>query len=519
MHDDLQVMRVNQMTKCLKDFQIPCRWVPDMGFGYGYPQYHYYGPLPYYLMGVTNLLKVDLFSSVKMGFILSLLLGNIFMFYLASYLWGNKAGLLSSIAYAYLPYRASDLFSRGAMAESWAFVFLPLIIWTTLRFLDSPSIKKMVTTGIAFSLLLLSHNVTTLTFGPLYLIFFYLSAKFRGWETKKILKYLSIILFYAVGLSAFFFLPAYLEKNLAHTESLTIGYFNYLAHFVSLKQLLFTSFWGYGSSEIGPTDDLSFFIGPVHLLLFGLAVFKSAKNHRSDNLNSKLIWIFSLLFLFSLFMTHQKSSFIWQIFPFLKYLQFPWRYLVPATFFMSLAIGYVFFKARNSPLLLSIMILLFLFNKSYFRPLHYVDITPTEKMTGHYYDKELTISIFDYLPKVAPLPPTQAVPLGPIFVNGIAALSNLQKSSASYSFDLIASQPGQIAFPIYNFKGWRVKLDGIDQKISNYSNLGLISVSFPQGSHYLAAKFESTPLRSLANTISLIFIFISIYLFKNQKYE
>ena len=68
MHDDMQGMRVNEMVKCFKDFQIPCRWVPSIGYNYGYPQFNYYGPLSYYVMSFFNLLGVGVFDSVKIGF-------------------------------------------------------------------------------------------------------------------------------------------------------------------------------------------------------------------------------------------------------------------------------------------------------------------------------------------------------------------------------------------------------------------------------------------------------------------
>jgi len=42
MQDDLQAFRIQQLDKCLDDGQIPCRWVPDAGYGYGYPQFNYY---------------------------------------------------------------------------------------------------------------------------------------------------------------------------------------------------------------------------------------------------------------------------------------------------------------------------------------------------------------------------------------------------------------------------------------------------------------------------------------------
>ena len=93
-----------------------------MGFGYGYPQFQYYGPLPYYFMGGLSLLGLDYLTVVKIGFMAALLLGNITMFFLGNYLYGPWGGLLSSLAYAYLPFRSSDVYSRGAMGESWAFV-------------------------------------------------------------------------------------------------------------------------------------------------------------------------------------------------------------------------------------------------------------------------------------------------------------------------------------------------------------------------------------------------------------
>ena len=46
MHDDLQMMRQLEMEKCFLDRQIPCRWIPDMGYGFGFPLFNFYPPLP-----------------------------------------------------------------------------------------------------------------------------------------------------------------------------------------------------------------------------------------------------------------------------------------------------------------------------------------------------------------------------------------------------------------------------------------------------------------------------------------
>jgi uncharacterized membrane protein len=51
MHDDTQVSRVVVMGRALIHGQFPVRWVSDLGYGYGYPLFNFYGPLPYYVGG------------------------------------------------------------------------------------------------------------------------------------------------------------------------------------------------------------------------------------------------------------------------------------------------------------------------------------------------------------------------------------------------------------------------------------------------------------------------------------
>lgn len=66
MHDDLQMMRQLQMEKCWQDRQIPCRWVPDMGYGFGYPLFNFYPPLPYYVGQVFRWLGSSFTGTAKL---------------------------------------------------------------------------------------------------------------------------------------------------------------------------------------------------------------------------------------------------------------------------------------------------------------------------------------------------------------------------------------------------------------------------------------------------------------------
>ncbi|GAF99922.1 unnamed protein product, partial [marine sediment metagenome] len=128
MHDDMQIMRIFELDKCFQDGQIPCRWVPDLGYSYGYPLFNYYPPLPYYLGELFYLLGFSLINSVKLLFGLGFILSGIFMYLLAREFWGNLGGFLAGIFYIYAPYHAVDVYVRGAMGEHWALVCFPLIL-------------------------------------------------------------------------------------------------------------------------------------------------------------------------------------------------------------------------------------------------------------------------------------------------------------------------------------------------------------------------------------------------------
>lgn len=521
MHDDLQVIRVYEMTKCLKDFQIPCRWVPDMGYRYGYPQFNFYGPLPYYIMSFINLLGVNLFDSVKIGFILPTILGNITMLLLGISLFGGVGGIIATILYAYMPYRASDTYIRGAIGEVWAFVFLPLIILSIRNLIKNPTLKNSAILAISFACLIATHNVTTLIFTPLALVYVVFLVIHKNKTNLShifldLKKYFFSFLWGGV-MAGFFMLPVLFEKKFAHTETMIGGYFDYRAHFVSLKQMFLTSFWGTGSSEIGPADDMSFFFSPVLLvLIFASLIFfvrKISKKKISEIDFTFAIFIF--LGLISSFMIHEKSSFVWSLVPTLEYLQFPWRFLLVANFFFILGIGYLFNRLRlkeNITIVVSIFLVSFLFSVSFFMPVMLKDLSIEEKMSGNFWDKQMTISIYDYLPTSAQTPPTSPAPVYPSSSTRYYSITNFRKGTNWYRFEYLSSEDSVITLNQLDYPGWQIK---VDNKIvsHNHNQDGLITFEVGSGKSTIFAKLNDTPVRLIGNVTSLVTISLAIFIF------
>ncbi|MDD4106997.1 MAG: hypothetical protein PHX84_03615, partial [Candidatus Shapirobacteria bacterium] len=129
MHDDMQMIRQLEMEKCLKDGQIPCRWTPDLGYGYGYPLFNFYPPMPYLVGQIYRTVGFSFLTSIKLTAITQIILSSLFIYLLSSSIFGPIGGFISSLFYTYAPYHALNIFVRGAMNEAWAAVFFPLIFY------------------------------------------------------------------------------------------------------------------------------------------------------------------------------------------------------------------------------------------------------------------------------------------------------------------------------------------------------------------------------------------------------
>jgi len=520
MHDDISAMRLLEVDKCLKDGQIPCRWVPDMGFGYGYPQFNYYAPLPYYLMEVFHLGGLGFLDSVKAGFVLSIIFSSLGMYLLARSLWGKQGGVLAAVLYAYLPYRAMDVYVRGAVGELYAYAFLPFIFWSCREVLLGKK-KGVLWLGLSLAALLTSHNITSMIFLP-YLaawIIFLLLRKKKSLlpDLKKRVVNLAVGVFWGFGLSAFFVLPAWFERNLVHINTLTGGYFGYLAHFVSFGQLFFYTYWGYGNSVAGPWDEASFTIGIIHWTVAFLAIVLAYILKKRNKIPLVLFWVIAGLT--SAFMAHSRSVFIWKAFPITAFVQFPWRFLVLTGFSFSLAGGAIalFFPkgTKSFYYVLGLALMVIFFYAAFFKPLNWLDIKDEEKFSGDNWQKQQTVSIFDYLPVSAKEGPTSAAQVNPLVSLGKAGILNWQKGTNWQRGKVRVEENSQLKLPIYYFPNWEVRANGVEQEINYQDSLGLITFTLEPGEYDIEARLKNTPIRSFANIISFLgLIFIPLYLKK-----
>ncbi|HWA52051.1 MAG TPA: hypothetical protein VG895_03295 [Patescibacteria group bacterium] len=521
MHDDLQMMRQLEMEKCFLTLQIPCRWVPDMGYGFGFPLFNFYPPLPYLYGEIFRVFGFAFTETVKLTFISAFIFSGISMYYLAKEFWGKLGGIVSSIFYVWAPYHAVDIYVRGAMDEAWAWIWIPSILASSYHLITKKEnkIRNIIWLAISWFGILLSHNLTAMIFAPVFIgwcaIWLIKNNYKKIFGTNSIRTVLNFIAagILSLGLAAFFTLPVLLEQKYVQTNTLIEGYYDFSAHFATIKQLLFSRFWGYGPSVWGANDGLTFQVGylywilPIIILGIGFLWFIRKRKIQDWML---IVGYFFVVGWVAVFMIHNKSTPIWEHINTLRFVQFPWRFLTIVVFSFSFAIGSL---AKILPnkfyfLIFAAVAGLLIMNWNYFVPEfgHLGPLTDAQKFTGAAWDLQRTAGIYDYLPVTAVTAPKAPMTNFVEVLGGDAKASNINLGTNNNSFDINVTDNAIIRLGVFEFPGWKVFVDGkeIPTFVPKTEQWGRMYVMIPVGAHHVQVHLYDTPIRTIGNIISLI---------------
>lgn len=516
-HDATQTERVFVMAKALKDGQFPVRIVEYLGYDYGYPIFNFYAPLPYYLGGILHALGIDLLASTKLMFAVGILFSAVSMYLLAKNVWGEKAGVLSAVLYVFAPYHALDIYVRGAVGEFWAVAFLPLVFLAIYK-------EWMIVGGLALAGVILSHNLTAMMLVP-FIVLFMLVLLFT--KTNKIFFLKKFFLFVVIGLaiSAFYFLPALLEMSYTNVSSQITGGSQYFQHFIDLDQL-WDFPWGFGGSS-GRESGISFKIGKIGIILSlcSLLLFFIAKK-KVDR--KKEIMLFGLITIgLSVFFTNRFSQPLWEIFSFLKYVQFPWRFLIFIVFGTSLLGGAVFYYVEKAKLpeifsrvsFLGISLVVsavVFFQFKYFQP----QFAYSEKSSFYANEERIRWDVSkisdEYLPNNFPKVGSEKEIIKAGYqLEREGTVKEVIRKSHKREYLVNFPQKQKMLIYLASFPGWEVKIDG---KKTSLLKEDFISFFVPAGKHQIEVYFSNTWPRILGNIITIFGLSLVGVILISKKY-
>lgn len=410
MHDDTQPARVFEMTKSLRAGMFPVRWVFDLGYGYGYPIFNFYAPLAYYIGAFFMLIGFDALIATKIMMVIGIVFSGFTMYLLAKEFWGKSGALVSALLYLYFPYHAVNIYVRGAVAEFWAYAFIPLVFWAFYKLFKENSFKYVIFSVISYAALILSHNLTAMMVTPflIILLIFFIAQNFKRKNYKNTVQLLFATLL-SFLISSFYWIPALLEMGNTNVMSTIGGGADFKDHFVCLSQLWFSP-WGYGGSAPGCNDGLSFMLGKTNMFIVLLSiiffVFILIYNKKFEK-KIPVAFIFALLgLILSIFLLLSESKFIWELFSPMKYFQYPWRFLNLVGFFMAFLGGAILLlttKVKNKYISLIItilfLVLIVLMNVKFFQPQKIVNKSVTDYTSDYALKWKISKISDEYLPK------------------------------------------------------------------------------------------------------------------------
>ena len=511
MIDDIPAIFLFEMDRCFQDGQFPCRWNPDLAYGFGGPFLNFQAPLPSFVGELLHLLGLPILDSARYVFILGFLIAGLSMFLLAREFWGNLGGVVAGTFYVYAPYQAMDVYVRGAQREQWAIAILPLVFWGIYKVVKEGKAHHVLLLTLFVSLLLLSHQgVMTIAFP--FAVTWALLLLWRTQAYRRILL-LGLSGLWGFALAAFFTLPALLERdllNVAVDSGRYQNYFDFHKHFAFWDQLFISRAWAFGPSLEGRgANEFSLQIGWLHWgvtavsILFGLVFWR---RHRA------IFWVWTFFFLFFwvvVLMTNESSRLVWETFTPLKYLEFPWRYLALVIFASSFLAGSVLLFTRNRPLLSllvggALVAGVIGLNQEFFNVNQRFDITDEENFSGDRWDHQTSrlgglVPWFEFA-EVAPGGPAEA---DLEVLEGTATVTNIRKGSDSLAFAAETTTGARVRASIIDFPNWRVRVDGEVVDHDHDNPLGLITFDVPNGTHEVVLELENTGVRTFGNYLSL----------------
>lgn len=534
-HDFVHAARMGQMLLALQDGDFPVRWTRDFGYGYGMPLFEFYAPLPYFIGAMALWVGLSPVLSVKLVMLIATLTTVIGSYLLGKRWFGTVGGLVTMALFTLAPYRAINLFIRGAISESWGMMALPWILYVGYEAIAqsdwSHRKKWWLLTVFWVSVLLLSHNLTAMMFLPLsglVIVSWYLVTDWwqmpqcRVWDVVRQTLWLVGAYLSGLALSAFYYLPAIAEKNFTQIDSILTGYFHYSLHFLYLRQFLKPG-WGFGGSTWGPDDTISFFFGFAQWFALGLCLmvvggivvrFLKQQKIRSLPLQrlTQLLILVGLTMLTG-FLTLERSHSVWDLLAPLHFIQFPWRWLSVTTLGIALLGGWSLSLIKQPVRQLTAAFLIISISLSqgyYFRPERMMDVPSDYYYTDRAKIREKMSPVLpDYIP--AALTTTHAV-------DSRLSQSDLESSQVEILVDstsqfLVATsfdQERELVVNIASFPGWMVELDG--NRTSPMEIEGKLAIRVPAGEHRVGFLLTRTQVRVVADFISLLTLLVLSFL-------
>ena len=498
------LLRIEAIKDGLLDGQFPVRVGPTFWGGLGYASPVLYPELFLYIPAALRLCGVSLMAAYQAFVFLINLATLLTAYHAVKRLTGKAAvGLIVSLVYGLGVSRMIILLTRAAIGEALALVFLPCVLLGMTETLHRGKVSGWLIAGMTG---LIQTHVISVEIAGLFCALYTAGALVLGKTGWRGLGRLAAAAGITVLLNLWFLTPfvRFAQENLRmfHYATRTMRHAVYPAQWFAS----FVSPFG-NAAYLGTTAEMPLSVG----LLPGVGILLYLLKGREDDRDLRALGHVSLGFGITALLV-SSTLFPWTYVAKLPVLgdllfavQFPWRYLGIAGFFLALVFGLAAHTLLrdHQKLLIPLCLLLAVFNITPFID-QYIQSDAQVPVMQEKYDMAAlqTYATYDYGYADTDFETISENPMA-IAAPEPVAISNFTKSGTHVSFDYASDSQQTVTLPLYLYPGYRATIDGAQVSPVDGNN-HLLALALPAGEGTVAVYYAGFWYFNAANFVSLL---------------
>jgi hypothetical protein len=301
------------------------RWASLAHFGYGEPRFIFYPPASWTLgAALSAILPWVLVPSIYLWLVL--VAAGVSMFFLARQWFDCRDATFAAVLYAINPYHLIIVYWRSAFAELLASALLPLLLLLVWRISEQPRRYIIWMAVLLAGAWLINAPAAVMVHYSLALMVAFSAAHRRS---PRLLIYAGVAVILGAALAGFYLLPAiYEQKWVDIARSISAGS-------RPLDNFLFVHT---PDTEHDAFNRVISWVALTEIFVTIGAALAARSLHKS---NRELWYVLTLWAAASSLLMFSVSNAAWMVLPKLRFMQFPWRWLlclgVPLTLFITTA--------------------------------------------------------------------------------------------------------------------------------------------------------------------------------------
>lgn len=515
----IHISNIANFSQALAQGQFPVVWANDFA-NFGLPTPLFVQQLPSYVGAIINFVVHDVVLSFNILCLLSLFLSAVFFYFFLLIYFPRPTAAVSSVLFTIAPYRLLNLYSRGAMPELFASIFVPLAaIGFYFLIRKRKYLLGFMIASLSLAAMLLSHPMMSVVYIVLlgfYALFLLIqvyqesTAWQKFWQKEKLaLLNLAIAGATALLLAGYYLIPLVLEvKYLTQGQ---IGQYLRADTGRTFGQL-WSSYWPYWQvgRDFGPRVH-ALQIGALEgaLLVIGVLVTLSwlvwRKKWRGQEKYFLALLYVLLAAIVLLFFLSESSTWLFLKLPFLSQVQHHWRFLAALLFLPPLVLALLMQIMASQRWFFWIATILVFCNVSLVFSQAYGKNYLAYNQERYYFTRHNLHgndleTVWSGGTGVLPAKTVQTA-----IVEGVGELTFVAQTDTKRELIVQSDRDVRIVDYTYYFPGWTLIVNGQEQALEfqDPHYRGLMTYRLPAGINQVTLEYRDTKIRLLGKLLSV----------------